>query len=76
MKIIKITKEDKFIWKVVTPQQARIIYSIQLFSLYELRDDDSESLIKTALELENVIKRQNQIGIEVGLYNKKNHGKL
>lgn len=71
MKTIKITKEDKFIWKIVNPTQARVIFDTAIFNLYELHDNDAESLITSLEELEKVVDYGGLIGIEVGLLNKK-----
>lgn len=72
MKTIKITKEDKFVWLRVTEYQATFIFKYQLFDLYELHDNDAESLISTQEELEKAIEFGSTIGIEVGKYNIKN----
>ena len=71
MKTIKITKGDKFIWKIVTPNQARLIFKEQLFDLYELHDDDSETHIYSEKKLNDVLISKGEIGIEVGIINKK-----
>lgn len=62
--MIKVTK-DNFVFKIVT-HKAREIFNSELFSLYELHDDDSESLIEEIEDLNLAIERENNIGIEVG----------
>lgn len=61
---MKITTD--FIWKIVTQEQAELIFSLELFDLYELRDDDSESLIETFSEIKAIFENGNKVGIEVG----------
>jgi replicative DNA helicase len=63
---MKITTEDNFIWKLVTQEQAEIIFASELFDLYELRDDDSESLIETFDEIKAIFENGDSVGIEVG----------
>ena len=61
---MKITTD--FIWKIVTQEQAEIIFASELFDLYELRDDDSESLIEAFSEIKAIFENGNKVGIEVG----------
>lgn len=63
--LTKITK-DKFVWKLVTQEQAEVIFTAELFDLYELRDDDSESLIETFDHIKIIFENGLKIGIEVG----------
>jgi len=63
---IKITKRDNFVWKIVTAQEAKDIMSSDAFALYVLYDDDSESLISDAEELDEHLENGVTIGIEVG----------
>lgn len=63
----KITK-DGFIWLIVT-DRAKEIMSSGIFELYELMDDDSESLIQTHDTLNDCLGRGCDIGIEVGFIN-------
>ena len=65
MKTIKITKEDQFVWLVVT-EKAKEIYLSELFDLYILYNDDSESLVEGFGQLIEAIEDGLDIGIEVG----------
>lgn len=65
---IKITKRDGFAWKVVT-DVAKEIFNSGVFPLYELHDDDSESLISESDHLNEVLENGGEIGIEVGFTN-------
>jgi len=60
------TTKDNFIWKLVTQEQAEIIFASELFDLYELRDDDSESMIETFDEIKAIFENGDSVGIEVG----------
>jgi predicted nucleic acid-binding protein len=62
---MKITK-DNFVWKLVTEEQAEFIFSLDLFDLYELHDDDSETLIEAFDEIKNIFITNGKVGIEVG----------
>ena len=53
-------------WKLVTQEQAEVIFTAELFDLYELRDDDSESLIETFDHIKIIFENGLKIGIEVG----------
>lgn len=64
----KVTKEG-FLWLVVTDSARAILHSGAL-EIYELREDDSESLIQTEDTLNECLEKGNQIGIEVGFINK------
>ena len=70
-KTIKITSSDKFVWRVITLQEARVIMFYDLFSLYALHEDDTESLIADSGELESYFKDGLEVGIEVGFTNYK-----
>ena len=63
---MKITAEDNFVWKLVTQEQAEFIFSLELFPLYALYNDDSESLIETFDEIKAIFENGDSIGIEVG----------
>lgn len=65
MRTIKITKEDQFIWLVVTGK-AKEIYLSGLFDLYALYDDDSETLITGFTQLSEALENGLDIGVEVG----------
>jgi DNA-binding GntR family transcriptional regulator len=60
--MIKVTK-DNFVWCIVTDKAHRLFTFMELFELHE---DDSESLIETHKELLEAIGRGNQIAIEGG----------
>jgi len=66
---MKITKKDKFIWKIIPYEQALLIF--ENISLFVLHKDESESLIETKKELNDAIKLNEVIGIEVGFIPKK-----
>ena len=63
MKVMK----DGFIYKIVTPYKAQQILYQNLFELYAIHDDDSESLIESLSDLEEAVKLNKDIGIPVGL---------
>jgi len=65
MKTIKITKEDQFVWLIVT-EKAKEIYLSGLFDLHILYSDDSESLVEGFGQLIEAIEDGLDIGIEVG----------
>ena len=64
---IKIT-DDGFVWLLVT-DKAKEIFISGLFSLYELHDDSSESLIEGFDQLNEALANGSSIGIEVGFTN-------
>jgi len=64
MSNIKIT-DDGFVWLIAT-EKAKEIFISGLFSLYELHDDDSESLIIGFDQLNEALANGISIGIEVG----------
>lgn len=57
---------DGFVYKVVNGDKARQIFDLNLFELYILWEDDSESLIETHKILNEAIEDGYVIGIEVG----------
>ncbi len=63
---IKITREEGFVWLLVPAEKARKLWASDAFALYRLYDDDSESIIKSEMDLESTIEGGYQIGIEVG----------
>jgi hypothetical protein len=65
MRTIKITKEDQFVWLIVT-EKAKEIYISGLFELYILHDDDSDSLVEGFGQLTEAIENGQDIGVEVG----------
>lgn len=68
---IKVTKEDKFVWKILTNKEAIEIFSSTSIQVFELRDDDSESKIENSNDLFKAIKKDAILGIEVGFIPKK-----
>jgi len=62
--MIKVTK-DNFIWKIVT-HKARQIYQANIFELYILHNDGSESLVESLDDIKFALLSNKQIGIEVG----------
>lgn len=63
---LKVCDKDGFVWLVLTTEQARKLWKIDVFPLYVLYNDDSESMIESEEELENDIRQGFPIGIEVG----------
>jgi hypothetical protein len=61
---MKITK-DNFVWLIVT-DNAEEIWDKEVFDLYILYDDDSESLVENYKQLILAINEGFDIGIEVG----------
>lgn len=64
---VKVTREDGFVWLLVPAENARKLWEADVFALYRLYADDSESLIESEADLESTIEGGYQIGIEVGL---------
>jgi len=61
---------DKFIWKVVPAREAQIIFDEELFELFELHEDGSESMIETDGQInEAMTKNDTMFAIEVGFLN-------
>lgn len=60
--------KDGFVYKLVTADKAKKILYQNLFELYAIYDDDSESLIETLSDLDRAIEQNNEIGIPVGNY--------
>lgn len=65
MKKIRITRDDQFVWLLVT-EKAKEIFLSGLFELYVIYSDDSESLIEGFGQLIEAIEDGLDIGIEVG----------
>jgi hypothetical protein len=68
MSAIRVTKNDSFVWLLVS-EKAKEIFASGLFALYVLYDDDSESLIDDYEQLDNALANGLSIGIEVGFLN-------
>lgn len=68
MSTIRVTKNDSFVWLLVS-EKAKEIFASGLFALYVLYDDDSESLIDYYSQLDNALANGLSIGIEVGFLN-------
>lgn len=67
---------DGFVWKILSYQEAQLIFKLEIFDIYSLYDDESEILIETSKELEAVIDTGLDVGIEVGhLIKESNDGK-
>ena len=62
MKILKITKEDRFVWKVIDANYAIKLYNLNVEPIYRLYEDDSESLVEDVSE----ISEDGVYGIEIG----------
>lgn len=60
---------DGFVYKLVSSDKAKDIFSLGLFELYVIHDDDSESLIDTIDELNEALENGNEMGIPVGNIN-------
>jgi len=65
MKVMK----DGFVYKLVSGDKAKDIFSLGLFELYVIHDDDSESLIDSIDELNEALENGNEIAIPVGNIN-------
>jgi len=57
---------DNFVWLIVNPLSVRKIFDAGNFELYELQENDMETLIETKAQLENVLSYGCDIGIQVG----------
>jgi len=61
--------KDGFVYKLVSSDKAKDIFSLGLFDLYVIHNDDSESLIDSINELNEALENGNEIGIPVGNIN-------
>lgn len=68
MKNRMIIQKGGFIWLDVT-DKAYTIFDTDLFDLYRLYDDGTESLILTEHNISDALYHKNRIAIEVGNYN-------
>ncbi len=60
---------DGFVYKLVNEEKAKQIFELNLFDLYIIWDDDSETLIDDLMLLNEVLERGYEIGIPVGNLN-------
>jgi len=75
-KTIKITGKDNFVWRLLTVDQAKEIFTFDIESVYALYDDDSEALVMDFEEFDELAPRGVQFGIEVGFANYREVEKL
>ena len=61
-----ITKEDNFVWKVLSKEEAMAIFTVGRTELYAIHDDDSETLIEGDEDLERAFNDGLKVAIEVG----------
>ena len=59
---LKITKEDRFVWRVIDANYAIKLYNLNIEPIYRLYEDDSESLVEDVSE----ISEDGVYGIEIG----------
>ena len=64
MKTVKLTN-DKFVWHLLSVNKAKDFFKIG-YPIFILYDDDSEALINNEEELNDALKNNYQIGMEVG----------
>lgn len=64
---------DGFVWLILSHKQAHELWRVNVFSLYVLHDDDSESLIETEDDFIAATSRGLDIGIGAGFLTKKNN---
>lgn len=62
---MKITK-DGFVWLTITEAVAWQVFGANVFEVYELHEDESESLLSTPQSLQEAIDNGAELGIEVG----------
>jgi len=65
--MIKVT-QDNFVWKVLTENQAKLVFISGVFELYLLFDDGSDSLVENIYEIGLATIQEAQLVIEVGFY--------
>ena len=58
-----------FAWILLTKEQTTALFDTNLFELYELHNDNTESLIGSKYELLECAMRGNEIAIEAGKIN-------
>ena len=64
---MKITK-DNFVWKILTLEETKLIFGSDVFELFILNDDDTETLIEFSSEINTAFKKGLLVGIEVGKF--------
>lgn len=69
---MKVT-QDGFVWRVINKTQAQRIMTLNLFDIYELHDDDSESRLSNINQVYKALDNGSQIGIEVGYINEEDN---
>lgn len=62
---IKVT-QDKFVWKIITPKEAEHLLMNEMFEVYVLHVDGSESLIHTFAEIDTACRMGLSLALEVG----------
>ena len=62
---IKITA-DGFVWKLINKEKAEKILMLELFEIYTLYNDESESLILNFGDIEDAFNNGDKVGIPVG----------
>lgn len=62
-----LVSKDDFVWLPLTLQQAIVVFSADLFEVYELHDDGVESLLGS---LQEIMETENTLAIEVGYIKK------
>lgn len=62
----KITKEDFYVWEIISDEQARKIFASGEEEVFILYDDDSEGLVESDEELDKAIERGCTFGIGLG----------
>ncbi len=67
---MKVT-DDGFVWKLIDRNKAEKILMLELFELYALYNDGSESLILNFADLDDAFDNGDKVGIEVGNLNNK-----
>ena len=67
---MKVTA-DGFVWKLIDKKKAKQILMLELFELYALYNDGSESLILNLADLDDAFDNGDKVGIEVGNLNNK-----
>ena len=64
---MKITK-DNFVWKILTLEEAIKIFELDIFEIFALHEDGSETLIHSLDYIINFAETGAELGIEVGKF--------